>query len=132
MSRENVELVRRSIDAFNRRDMEAASQYFDPESEVDWSRSRGMESGVYRGSEAVRGFWNTFFDVFDEVTVTPEEYIEVGDRVVVPNRTRLRGRDGIEVQARSAFVATIRGGRIVEWTLYQEIDEALEAAWLRD
>jgi ketosteroid isomerase-like protein len=132
MSLDNVELVRRSIDAFNRRDLEAASQYFDPESEVDWSRSRGMEAGVYRGDEAIRRFWSTFFDVFDEVTVIPEEFIEVGDRVVVPNRIRLRGRDGIEVQARSASVATIRGGRIVEWTLYQEKAEALEAAGRRE
>jgi hypothetical protein len=39
VSQENVEVVRRFIDAFNRRDLDAASRYFDPEVEVDWSRS---------------------------------------------------------------------------------------------
>ncbi|MFL5820566.1 MAG: nuclear transport factor 2 family protein [Solirubrobacteraceae bacterium] len=128
MSRENVEVVRRFIDALNRADLEAASEYVDPGAEVDWSRSRGVEAGIYRGDEAVRKFWRTFFDVFDEFTVTPEEFIELGDHVVVPNRTRMSGRDGIEVYARSAVVHTVRHGRIVEWTLYQEKAEALEAA----
>jgi ketosteroid isomerase-like protein len=132
VSQENVEVVRRFIDAFNRRDLDAASRYFDPEVEVDWSRSHGVEAGIYRGEEAVRGFWSTFFDVFDEVTVAPEEFIELGDRVLVPNRTHLRGRDGIEVQARSAVVHTVRRGRILEWTLYQEKAAALEAVGLRE
>jgi hypothetical protein len=37
MSRENVEIVRQAIDAFNRRDLEAATRYSVPEIEVDWS-----------------------------------------------------------------------------------------------
>ena len=130
MSRENVEVVRRVLDAFNRRDLEAASQYWDREAKMDWSRSRGVEAGVHRG-EAIQGFWDKFFDLFDEIRFTPEEFIECGDRVVVPNRTRFRGRDGIEVEARSAVVTTVRRGRIVEWTLYQEKAEALEAVGLR-
>jgi ketosteroid isomerase-like protein len=132
MSAENVEILRRAIDAFNRRDLEAATRYADPEIEVDWSQSRGLEAGVYRGAEAVRDFWSNYFDIFDRIAVTPEEFIDLGDRMVVPTRTRLHGREGIEVQTRSAFVVTLRHGRIVEWRLYQEKAEALEAVGLRE
>jgi ketosteroid isomerase-like protein len=116
MSREHVEVVRRVIDALNRRDLDAASRYLDPEIEMDWSRLRGLEAGVYREEPAARGFW-----------ITPLEFIEAGDRVVVPSSTLLCNRDGVAVVARSAPVVTVRGGRIVEWTLYPEKVEALKA-----
>jgi ketosteroid isomerase-like protein len=132
MSRENVEVVRRAIDAFNRHDLDAVSRYFYPQVKVDWSRSRGLEAGVYHGEQAAQDFWVTFYGAFDEVTFTPLEFIECGDHVVVPNSTLLCGRYGIEVVARSAPVVTVRSGRIVEWTLYQEKTEALEAVGLRE
>ena len=132
MSRENVEIVQRAIDAFNRRDLEALARFADPELEMDWSRSRGVEAGIYRGVQDARGVWNEFLDIFDQVTVSPEEFIDLGDRVLVPHRTRMRGREGIEVQTQSAFVVTLRSGRVVGWTLYQEKAEALEAVGMRE
>jgi ketosteroid isomerase-like protein len=132
MSRENVEVVQRALDAFNRRDLEAVERFSDPEVEMDWSRSRGVEAGIYRGQQAVRGFWSDFLDIFDEVTVSPEEFLDLGDRVVVPTRARMRSRDGIEVQTQSALVVTLRDRRIVGWCLYQEKAEALEAVGLRE
>jgi ketosteroid isomerase-like protein len=50
----------------------------------------------------------------------------------VPSRTRLCGRDGIEVKTRAAYVVTFRDRRIVAWRLYQEKTEALEAVGLRE
>jgi hypothetical protein len=65
-------------------------------------------------------------------TVSPEEFIELSDRVVVPNRSHMHGREGIEVQTQSAVVVTLRDRRIVGWCLYQEKAEALEAVGLRE
>src|SRR6267142_694286 len=127
MSQENVEVVRRSIDAFSRRDLDLAGQDWDAEAVVDWSRSEGVDAGVYRGREAIRAFWGTWLQMFDQFDFKPEEFIERGEYVVVPNLTRLRGRDGVEVEAHSVVVVTVREGRIVEWRLYQERAEALKA-----
>jgi hypothetical protein len=44
----------------------------------------------------------------------------------------MRGRDGMEVQARSAWLITIRDGEKTSLTLYQTKKEALEAADLRE
>jgi ketosteroid isomerase-like protein len=131
-TQEKIEVVRRAIDAFNDRDLDTAMREVGPEVEVDWSRSRGVEAGIYRGYDACRGFWSTFIDTFDRVTVAADEFIDSGDHVVVPNRACVRGREGIEVAARSASVVTLRGGRIVGWRLYQDKAEALESVGLRD
>jgi ketosteroid isomerase-like protein len=132
MSQENVEVVRRAIDAFNQRDVDEMVRESDPEIEVDWSRSRGLEAGIYRGQEAALGLWTTFFAMFDRATVSPDEFIECGEHVVVPNRANFRGRDHVSVQAESALVATVRNGRIVKWRLYQERAEALGAVGLSE
>jgi ketosteroid isomerase-like protein len=132
MSQEQVEVVRRVIDAFNRRDLDAAGRYNDDGVEVDWSRSRGVEAGIYRGREAVRGFWNTFFEMFVRVTVSPDEFIECGEHIVMPNRTHFCGRDGVEVEAHSVVVVTFHNGRIVQWRLYQERAEALQGIGLSE
>ena len=105
---------------------------WDPKIEVDWSRSRGPEAGIYHGQEAVLGFWTAFFEMFDRATVYPDEFIDCREHVVVPNRTRFRGRDHVSVEAQSAVVATVLDGRIVNWRLYQTRIEALEALGLSE
>jgi ketosteroid isomerase-like protein len=131
MSQENVEIVRRSIDAYNRRDLDAVRALNQPDVEVDWSASRGFAAHVYRGWDEVMSFYQDFLEFFD-VKIEPEGFIESGDLVVVPNTGRNRGRDGIETVARSALVFEVRGGLIARMCLYQETHEALEAAGLRE
>jgi ketosteroid isomerase-like protein len=130
MSQENVEIVRASIDAYNRRDFEAMRALNHPDTEVDWSVSRGLQAGVYRRWEEVEPFYRSFLETFEEVIVEPKRFIESGDSVVVPNSTRFRGRDGIETIARSAFLFEVRDSRITRMSLYQETRDALEAAGL--
>jgi ketosteroid isomerase-like protein len=132
MPEENIEVVRRAIDAYNRRDFDAIRAISEPEVELDWSASRGLEAGVYKGLEEVIGFYRNFLDTFEEVHIEPERFVESGDLVVVPNSAQIRGRDGIETVARSAFVFEIRGGCVARICLYQETAEALEAAGLPD
>ena len=121
MSQENVEIVQRSIDAYNRRDLDALRSLNDPDTEFDWSASLGPEAGVYRGIDAVMGLHATYFDTFAEIIIEPECFIDAGDSVVVPNGSRSKGRDGIEVYTRDvAFVFTVRDGRITRFCLYQD------------
>jgi ketosteroid isomerase-like protein len=104
----------------------------DPEAEVDWSRSSGVETGIYRGFGPVRAFWADWLALFDRFNVEPDEFIECGEHVIVPNVVHLRGRDGIEVEAHSAVDVTLRDARIVVWRLYQDRSEALKAVGLEE
>jgi ketosteroid isomerase-like protein len=132
MSQENVEVVRAAIDAYNRRDFEAMRALNHPDVELDWSASRGLAAGVYRGEENVFGLYRDYFGTFEEVVIEPDRFIEAGDSVVVPNSAQVRGRDGIKTVARSALVFELRGGRLTRICLYQETREALEAAGLSE
>ena len=132
MSEENVEVVRKAIAAYNQRDFEAMQALNQPDIQVDWSASRGLEARVYRGWEEVMHFHENFFDTFPEINIEPDRFIEVGDSVVVPNSGHIRGRGGIETVARSALVFEIRSGQIARICLHQETHEALEAVGLSE
>ena len=130
MSQENVEVVQRAIAAYNRRDFEAMEALNHPDVELDWSASRGLQAGVYRGWEDVMGMYRTFLETFQDVVIEPDRLIESGDLIVVPNSAQIRGREGIETVARSALIFEVRGGRVVRICLFQETRDALEAAGL--
>src|SRR6185437_9662367 len=130
MSRENVELIEQSLDAYGRRDVETLRAINHPDMELDWSASRGFQAGVYRGFDEALRFYREYFAVFDEIIFESLSFIEAGDSVVVPNVARQRGRDGIEVTARSALVFTVRDRRIARICLYQETAQALKAVGL--
>jgi ketosteroid isomerase-like protein len=125
-----VDIARRQIDAYNRRDVDTLRALSHGDVELDWSASRGIEAGVYRGIDAVLQWFTGYFDMFEEVHVEPERFIQAADSVVVPNVARFRGRDGIEVLARSAFVYTFRAAKMTHLCLYQETQEALKAVGL--
>jgi len=132
MSEENVEIVRVAIDAFNRRDWDAALEDAAPSFEFDNSRSIGPLRGVY-GLDQVRRFWEDTAEMWEVVRIEPAEFIESGEHVIVPHKTRLLGRDGIEVQTRTTWhVFTLRDGDIARLCLYEDAREAREAAGLRD
>jgi ketosteroid isomerase-like protein len=132
MSQENVEIVRASIDAYNQGDWDAALKDVAPGCEFDLSRATGPRRGVH-SLDQMRRFLDEFggFEAFESVRVEADEYIDAGEHVVVPLTLHARGRDGIEVEARPTNVWTIRDGAIVRVCLYQERNDALEAAGLR-
>ena len=132
LSKENIEIVRRHNEAWNRRDLTGWLAFFRSDAEIDWSRSRGPLKGVYRGHGEHEVFWDAFWTTFEDVQVELHDLTEVGSEVVVPNTAHLRGREGIEVIARSVFVFTVENEQITRLRLFQERAEALEAAGLRE
>jgi uncharacterized protein len=127
MSPENVELVRRAYEAFNRRDLSALSTLVDPE--VDFRST--VES--HRGIEGVADFVRSADDTLDDFTAVPTEIIEAGEQVVVVVHERGRGKgSGIDVDHRFAHVWTIRGGRAVAFRAFTDRAEALEAVGLSE
>jgi ketosteroid isomerase-like protein len=131
MSQENVEIVRAVYDAYNRGDLDAAFKHVAPDSVLDWSRAVGPQRGVYE-LDQMRPFFADFLDTFDSTRVEPDEFIDAGDHVVVPQTGYLKGRDGIEATARVTLGWTLRDSAVIGICLYQEKAEALEAAGLSE
>jgi ketosteroid isomerase-like protein len=134
MSQENVEIVRRATAAYNRRDLDGFMANWAPDAVVDWSSSRGPDGGVYRGHDEIGAFVQRFFEAWDEVRIEfVDDPAEIEDDLLIAeNVTYMRGRDGIAVEARSAWLITFRDGEQASLTLYQSKQEALEAAGLSE
>ena len=131
MSQENVEIARAAINALNRGDISTALNDMAPDFEWDFSRSRGTSPRVY-GLDQMQGFWGDFAEAWESLRFEAGEFIEAGDHVVTPITTHARGREGVEIRARGAWVWTFRDGSVARITFYQERQEALEAAGLSE
>jgi ketosteroid isomerase-like protein len=115
------------------RDLDGILENWAPDAVLDWSNSRGFDAGVYRGRGEIRAHWQRLLAAFDEVRLEIDDPVEIEDGLLImENVAYLQGRDGIEVQARAAWLITIRDGETTSFTLYQTKQEALEAAGLRD
>jgi ketosteroid isomerase-like protein len=131
MSEENVEVVQRGIETWNRRDLTTWLALFSSDAEIDWTHARGPLKGVYRGRGEIETFWNEFFFMFEEAQIeTTHGFTEAGSEVVVSNTSHFRGRQGVEVSASSTWVFTVENGQFTRLRLFQERSEALEAAGL--
>lgn len=131
MSQENVEIARHAIDALNRADLTSAMKDMATDFVFDFSRSRSPERGVY-GREDIPGLQDAFGGVWESVRYEPDEFLETADQVITPMTTHNRGRNGIEVQTRTAWLWLFRDRRIARVAFFQEVREALEAAGLSE
>ena len=133
MSEENVEKVRRSFAKYDRGDIEGALEEWAPDAVWDWSNGHGFDAVIYRGRDELRAFWQQRLAAWEETRFEIVDLVEVGgDQVIVENVGYSRGRDGIHVEARSAWLITFRDGEQISLTLFQTMREALEAAGLRE
>jgi ketosteroid isomerase-like protein len=133
MSQENVEIVRRGYDAFNRGDLGAFFQAFDPNVELHLPEG-GLNVGTRRGPQAIRQLVEGFFEVWDPMHFEPERFFDVDDqRVLVFVRVSATGRgSGAQVEIRATHEFTIGDELVVRLKVYGNRSEALEAVGLSE
>jgi ketosteroid isomerase-like protein len=128
MSQENVELVRRSFEAWLRGDLEEALAGVAP----DIVYKPAQEEAV-QGLDAARASWDRWQASWQEDQVTLEETIDAGVHVIQVILFRGRGRgSGIEVEGRFFQVLTIKDGKAVRWEEFSNRAEALKAVGLSE
>src|SRR4026208_2442045 len=94
MSQENVEVVRRAVEAWNRRDRRAWLALFRSDAELDWSRARGPLKGVYRGHRELEAFSNELWSTFEDARLETYGWAEAGSEIVYSNTVHMPGRQG--------------------------------------
>jgi ketosteroid isomerase-like protein len=131
MSQENVEIVRRGYEHYNRTG-EPDYEVLDPEVVYDVTR-RTFDPGVYHGYEGVREFTSLVAEQWATMRIEPQDFVVAGDSVIVSVRLVGVGKEsGVETTANAAHVWTLRHGRIVRQTTFQTMAEALEATHPRE
>jgi ketosteroid isomerase-like protein len=121
------ETLRRSIEAFSRRDLDAALSVYVPNAVWDWSR---VGLGVYEGSEAIRGVFEDWWDSYEDIEQVVEEFRDLGSGVtfgVVEMRGRPTGSSGL-VGVRYGALGAWVDGLVQKVTVYADLDEARAAA----
>ena len=111
---------------------EMTERFWSPEIELRWTRS-GPEARVYRGREGVIQAFREWLESFSEYYIEPLDFIEVGDRVVVPNRQwGIGSTSGIPVEVEITWVYEIGDNQMARLDEYDTPDEALEAVGLSE
>lgn len=126
MSRENVELVRAIYDAWA--DKRSAAPFIHKELEYV-NPPEAVEPGTKHG----RRYLNEVRDVFPDVRLEPERFIDAGDDVVVIAKLLGRGsKSGVETHSRQGYVWTIADGKAVRFRWFSDPAKALEAVGLAE
>lgn len=127
---ENVEVVRRGLEAFNRRDVPALMETCDPD--VEFFPLRALLEGIsYHGEDGLRKFFEDMAEEWTELRVEAQEFREVGDSVLTLGLLHARGRaSGIEASWPMGWVSDMREGRLLRLRTYTDQQEALRAVGL--
>jgi ketosteroid isomerase-like protein len=133
MSQENVEVVRRSVEAFTAGDVETMLAHADPDGELHSAIIGGAEGRVYRGHNGLRQWFADSMESFEELRTELTEFRDLGDRVVAFGHIHARGREsGLELDTETGWVFTVRKGKFVRAEGFLSRTEALEAAGLSE
>jgi ketosteroid isomerase-like protein len=114
-----VALTRRMFEAANRRDFDAALEFYVPA--AYWRGTVDDAEGV----AAIRALWVGYFGAFEELQVVLEDVVGVGDCVVlVESRHVGRLVGGAALAEKRAFVLEFVDGRVVRVRDYVDFAEA--------
>ncbi|HEX3511431.1 MAG TPA: nuclear transport factor 2 family protein [Solirubrobacteraceae bacterium] len=128
MSRENVAIVQRSIDAVNRRDADAYAELIAPEFEL-FPAMTGFAGASFRGPEGLGRYFEELRESWEEFQVEAEEFRDLGGTVLVLMRLDARGRgSGVPVVGHQALICELRAGKLLSVRSYLDRGEALRAA----
>ena len=133
MSQEEVEIVRAAIDAFNRRDLAALIERFDPE--IEWAPGgpAAVEHALYRGRDNVSSGFAATWEAWDLFRMHESEVRDLEDSVLWLGRAHMRGgASHVELDQEFAIHFLVRGGKIIRAHGFLVWQEALEAAGLSE
>jgi ketosteroid isomerase-like protein len=136
MSQENVEVARRMVDAWNRRDEEELLALGDPDAE--WVNSpTAVEPGTRRGSDELMAVFRTQWEFLLDGRIEIDRIYDRGEEIVALGRLSRRMPEGdARIEDRWLTSWRIREGRVVRTEVLgfgsTEVREALEAAGLRE
>jgi ketosteroid isomerase-like protein len=126
MSREGVEIVRQSIEAFQRGEYASGMEALDPAIEYDMTHF--PDGKVYRGHDGVREAFRIWIGTWEDYRLELDELIDVGDDVIAVVSEFGRGKaSGLELNRQTAGVWTLRNGKAIRIRFYEHRHAALEA-----
>jgi ketosteroid isomerase-like protein len=121
---DRLEIVRESIAALNRRDVDTAVGVFASDSE--WWPLRSSTEGPYRGHDGIRAWFADTDEMFEYLRAEVEEAHELGDVVLAFGRLEVKGREsGAAVELVISWVFRFAGDKVIWAKSFADRDEAI-------
>jgi ketosteroid isomerase-like protein len=131
MSRANVEVLKRWLDAYNRRDVEEIIALSDPD--VEFRSIFVAVEPVFRGYDGIHGYFEGLNDAYDHFQLVPTEFIDAGAAALWSGHAAWRGKEsGAEGKTELVAVMWLRAGKAFRIETFLERAEALEAVGLSE
>jgi ketosteroid isomerase-like protein len=136
MSQENVEIVRRGLDAWNRRDIDTLVADADPGIEFVNSPT-AVEPGTRRGVAEVTAVWRAQWDILLDARFEVDRFFDRGDEIIALGRlSRRMPESDARIDDRFLGSWKIRNGKVIRVEALgfgrTEVQAALEAAGLEE
>jgi ketosteroid isomerase-like protein len=128
MSAQKADLLRHIYEEWGRGNWEPFFDIYDPEMEWGWSSEFLDLGGVFKDQRTPNPRLRAWLSEWDEWRAEAEEYVELGDYVIVLARYHGRGRgSGIEISQEGAHVFKLRDDRVVRLEIFASREKALES-----
>ena len=127
MGRSDIDVVKEVYAAFAARDVERVVAVLDPD--VVFIAVTGGILGrtePYRGHEGMREYFRDVARMWDELVLTPREFGEVGDQILVTGRVSARSPSRM-ISGSTGWVWRVRNGLVVYARVYASAAEARAA-----
>jgi ketosteroid isomerase-like protein len=126
-----TDALRKAYAAFNRNDIPATVEAFDPQ--IEWIEPAEFPGGgTYHGHAGVQAYLSQSRAAWAEVQSEPERFIVAGDRIIVFVHARVRPKDSTEWQeTRLADVFTFHNGKATQMRAFADRRQALEWAGVK-
>ena len=130
---QDVELVRRGLDAFNRGGAEELFALFDPEIELYLPPDLPNATHT-RGLQEYQAWLDRWLEAWDDFQVSADRVEVAGDRHVVmwAHQSGKGKASGIPVEMDLAYLWEVRDGKVAAHHLYPSWEQAVEAAERRE
>jgi len=129
MSQENVELVRRCVSSWIRRDLDPEEFWAE---DIEWHAAPeepDARGPVLRGRQSVYETVTDWFEQFGPSDIEVDEFLDCGNGVLVCARIRL---EGTEAWLPGFHLYTVAEGKVRSVRVFLRRDQALEAAGLEE
>jgi len=131
MSEPNAQIVRTAYGHLNSMDAEALIAMCDLDFKMDMS-GRVFNPETYEGADGVREFVADVAECWESYRWNVEQTRTADASVVALLHCEARGRDGMAVDWRVAWLWTFRGARPVSVRFFRDQSDALKAAGLQE
>jgi ketosteroid isomerase-like protein len=128
MASSNAELLHPVYEQWSRGNWRPSFDIYDPHMEWGWSSEFLDLGGVHEDRRDPNPRLRRWLSGWDYWRAEAEEYLELGDYIVVLARYRGKGRgSGVEIEQEGAHVFRLRDGKVIRLEIFASRARAIES-----